>query len=199
MIDQIKLIPLDPNNFSSENYSSTDEALLTSITELNTFNEDTDYVEFFVYDLNNSIISPLGNDGTFLNYNILDNEIYVNPEEDLANVGVTNGIVNTLYNFFTKRLSSSPQSTYYISEISSDRTEIRLESNIISTEDIITSTTEFIAYREQDETFPDFYLNLGSNQLYIANNIRLDGESVLIKLYEPLPLNINVKNFTLGC
>ena len=193
MIDQIKLIPLDPNNFSSENYSSTDEALLTSITELNTFNEDTDYVEFFVYDLNNSIISPLGNDGTFLNYNILDNEIYVNPEEDLANVGVTNGIVNTLYNFFTKRLSSSPQSTYYISEISSDRTEIRLESNIISTEDIITSTTEFIAYREQDETFPDFYLNLGSNQLYIANNIRLDGESVLIKLYEPLPLNINVK------
>ena len=193
MTDQTKLIPLDPNNFSSENYSLTDEALLTSIPERNIFDENTDYVEFFVYDLNNSIVSPSGNDGTFLGYSIIDNEIYINPEENLANVGITNGIVNTLYNFFTKRLSSSPQSTYYISEISSNRTEIRLESNIIPLEDIITSTNEFIAYREQDETFPDFYLNFGSNQLYIANNIRLDGESVLIKLYEPLPLNISEK------
>ena len=167
MIYQTKLIPLDPNNLSSETYSSADEALLTSIPERNTFNEDTDYVEFFVYDLNNFIVSPLGNDGTFLDYSILDNEIYVNPEVDLTNNGINNGIVNTLYNFFTKRLSSSPQSTYYISEISSDRTEIRLESNIIPTLDIISSTTEFISYREQDTTFPDFYLNFGSNQLYM--------------------------------
>ena len=102
--------------------------------------------------------------------------------------------MQTLYNFYRKRLSSSPQSTYFISEISSNRTEIRLDSNIINREDIISSTNEFISYREEDETFPDFYINFGSNLLFIANNIKLEEDgTILIKLYEPLPANIEIK------
>ena len=188
------IIPLDPNNFSSEVYSPSDEALITSNLESNQFDTNTDYVEFFVFDLNNNQIIPAGNDATFSNYSLLDNEIYVDPSTDLERVGIDTGIVNTLYNFYRKRLNSSPQSTYYIKEISSNRTEIRLDSNIISREDIITSTNEFISYREEDETFPDFYINLGSNLLFIANNIKLDEDNtILIKLYEPLPANIQLK------
>ena len=194
MADQTNIIPLNPNSFSSEVYSPQDESLITSLTEDNSYDLTTDYVEFFVYSLNNVIIAPSGNDGTFSNYRVIDNELYVDPEVDTDRLGISTGTVNTLYNFLRKRLSSSPQSTYYISEISSNRTEIRLDSNLISRADIIASTNEFISYREQDKTFPDFYINLGSNKLYIANNILLDTDNtVLIKLYEPLPPEVQIK------
>jgi hypothetical protein len=188
------IIPLDPNNFSSDVYTNTDESLITSNIEQNQFNVNTDYVEYFVFDLNNNRIHPQGEDATFSNYSLLDNEVYVDPVADLENIGIDTGIVNSLYTFYRKWLNSSSQSTYYIKEISSDRTEIRLDSNIIDRADIIKSVTEFVAYREVDETFPDFYINLGSNLLFIANNIKLDTDNtVLIKLYEPLPSNIEVK------
>jgi hypothetical protein len=195
MADTTQITLLDPNNFSTEGYSPSDENLLLSLSELNNFDPNTDYVEFFVFDLNNKIVSPLGNDGTFTGYSVLDNEIYVDPEKDTNSRGIDTGTVNVLYNFFTKRLSSSPQSTYYIKEISSNRTELRLDSNIISKTQIATSTAEFVTYREQDQTFPDFYLNFGSNTLLIANNIQLDTDgTVLIKLYEPLPSSIALKS-----
>jgi hypothetical protein len=194
MADQTNIIPLNPNSFSSEVYSPQDESLIGSSIEQNQFDTTTDYVEYFIFDLNNNKISPSGNDATFTDFNILDNEIYVNPETDVLNRDIDTGTVNSLYNFYRKWANSSPQSTYYISEISSDRTEIRLDSNLISREEIITSIGQFVAYRETDETFPDFYINLGSNILFIANNIKLDTDNtVLIKLYEPLPANITLK------
>ena len=188
------LTPIDPTTFSSEQYSVSDQSLIATIAETSIFDQATDYIEFFVYDLAGNIIYPAGANAEFTNYTILDNEIYINPETDLESAGFNVGEVNVLYNFYRQWLSSSPNDTYFIKEISSNRTEIRLTSNLIPQIDITTSTNEFISYREQDETFPDFYLNLGSNQLYIANNIQLDTDgSILIKLYDPLPLNISEK------
>ena len=163
MADNTQITLINPEDFSTEVYTSFDENLLTSISEFNSFNPDTDYVEFYAFDLNNNVIYPKGTDGSFTGYSIIDNEIYVNPEEDLLNVNIDTGTVNVLYNFFTKRLSSSPQATYYIKEISSNRTEIRLDSNIITKTQIAASTAEFVSYRQQDETLPDFYLNFGAN------------------------------------
>jgi hypothetical protein len=45
----------------------------------------------------------------------------------------------------------------------------------------------------------DFFLDFGDNQLVIANNILLDTSNledptVLIKLYEPLPVNFSLKD-----
>ncbi len=188
------LSPIDPTTFVSEQYSVSDQSLIATIAETSTFDQATDYIEFFVYDLAGNIIYPSGPNAEFTDYTILDNEVYINPETDLKAAGFSVGEVNVLYNFYRQWLSSSPNDTYFIKEISSNRTEIRLTSNLISQVDITTSTNEFISYREQDETFPDFYLNLGSNQLYIANNIQLDVDgSVLIKLYDPLPLNVSEK------
>ncbi len=188
------LSPIDPTTFVSEQYSVSDQSLIATIAETSTFDQATDYIEFFVYDLAGNIIYPSGPNAEFTDYTILDNEIYINPETDLEAAGFNVGELNVLYNFYRQWLSSSPNDTYFIKEISSNRTEIRLTSNLIPQVDITTSTNEFISYREQDETFPDFYLNLGSNQLYIANNIQLDVDgSILIKLYDPLPLNVNEK------
>ena len=193
MADPTNITSLNPFNFSTELYSNSDESLISSLIEENKFDLNTDYVEFIVYDLNNNQIYPGGSDLSFTNYSILDNDIYVNPQTDLQLGSIDTGVVNVLYNFLRKRLLSSPQSTYYISEISSDRTEIRLDSTIIDRAQIIASTNEFISYRGQDETFPDFYLNFGSNILLIANNIQLDTDNtILIKLYEPLPQNLTI-------
>jgi hypothetical protein len=194
MAQPANIITLNPEDFSIEVYSNADEGLIPSVIEENEFNIDTDYVEFVSYDLNDTQVYPGGNDLTYTGYTLLDNEIYVDPEKDLQRGNIDTGKINVLYNFLRKRLSSSPQSTYYIKEISSDRTEIRLDSNVIPKTRIIASTNEFIDYRKTDNTFPDFYLNFGSNNLYIANNIVLDDDNtVLIKLYEPLSNSIPLK------
>ena len=76
MADQTNIIPLNPNSFSSEVYSPQDESLIGSSIEQNQFDINTDYVEYFIFNLNNNKISPSGNDATFTDYTILNNEIY---------------------------------------------------------------------------------------------------------------------------
>jgi hypothetical protein len=65
--------------------------------------------------------------------------------------------------------------------------------------DIIEKTNLFIADREASTYFVDFYLNFGNNNLAIANNVMLvdadtDNATVLIKLYEPLPDVVQLKD-----
>ena len=187
---------IDPNFLLLDTYSVSDENLIANQEVTSTFNPESDYVEYYVYGLNNSLLYPSLEDGTipYSLYSLLDNDIYIDPSLDLQTYGFEQGGYNTLYNFYSNRLSSSFSSQYFISEISSDRTEIRLDSNDIEDADIISSVTDFIAERTADEYYPDFLLNFGSNRTVIANNIQLDGNTVLIKLYEPLPPQFNVKS-----
>ena len=72
------------------------------------------------------------------------------------------------YNFYRKRLGSDIEVNYYIDEISSDRTELRLKSSDIDNEVIISSSLEFIEYREEQDYFVDFFLILELiNKLYV--------------------------------
>ena len=50
MNNTAKITLLNPDNFLTEDYSSSDENLLVSLSEVNIFNPNTDYVEFFVFD-----------------------------------------------------------------------------------------------------------------------------------------------------
>jgi hypothetical protein len=187
---------INPDFLLLETYSVSDENLIATEEISSAFNPEVDYSEYYIYGLNNSLLFPPIEDGTlpYTGYSILDNDVYINPSEDLITYGYSQGSYNVIYNFFSNRLSSSLSSKYFISEISSDRTEIRLNSNDISLENIISSSLEFINERSQDEYYPDFYLNFGSNKTAIANNIALDGETVLIKLYEPLPTQFQVNS-----
>ena len=187
---------IDPNFLLLDTYSVSDENLIANQEVTSTFNPESDYVEYYIYGLNNSLLYPSLEDGTipYSLYSLLDNDIYIDPSLDLQTYGFEQGGYNTLYNFYSNRLSSSFATQYFISEISSDRTEIRLDSNDIDDVDIISSVTDFIAERTADEYYPDFLLNFGSNRTVIANNIQLDGNTVLIKLYEPLPPQFNVKS-----
>lgn len=195
-MDNSKVLPINPSTFELEDYSFSDENLISQV-EVNTlFNPKTDYIEYFIYNPNQGGLifpgptEPAGYNG----YTLKDNILSLNPEEDLRSQGFEEGNYNTFYNFLSTRLASSFNQRYYISEVSSDRTEIRLTSNDISTEEVVISTTEFIQERSEDEFFPDFYLNFGNNQLVIANNVVLDDGTVLIKLYEPLPPQYQTKS-----
>jgi len=193
---EARIAPVDPTTFELEEYSTSDENLISSIEVSTLFNPSTDYIEYYIYNPNNGglIFPPSEVSANYTNYTLEDNILTINPENDLNSAGYLEGTYNTFYNFLSTKLSSNFDQRYYISEISSDRTEIRLDSNTISVENIISSSLEYIEEREADEYYPDFYLNLGNNQLIIANNILLDTDTVLIKLYEPLPSQYQLKD-----
>lgn len=192
---EAKITQVNSTSFELEEYSVTDETLISSIGVDTLFNPSTDYIEYFIYNPNNGgqVFPSLDSSSNYNKYTLKDNIILINPIDDLRSNGFFEGNYNTFYNFLSTRLSSTFNQRYFISEISPNRTEIRLDSNDISTENIISSSLNFIQERNTDEYYPDFYLNFGNNQLVIANNILVDGETILIKLYEALPPQYQLK------
>jgi len=195
MAELIDIFLIDPVTFSTETYQESDISLLNVNLSESVFNPDTDYVEFYIYDLNNNI---LDSSVPFTDYSILDNELYIDPNIDVTLAGFDQGTVNVVYNFYQTLLSSSANVYYYIKEISPNRTELRLASTTLTFNEISSSVTEYVNFRNSQSEFEDFYLNFGDNFTVIANNILLDvvgtEATVLIKLYEPLPNNIALKS-----
>jgi hypothetical protein len=199
MNEEITIQSIDPTTFELYDYKTSDTQLIAK-SELDTvFSSSTDYIEFYIYDENQNQIYPQNTTIPLTSYKVKNGDVLLNPQSDLENLGFDIGTYSIVYEFYRKRLSSNINETYFIKEISSDRTEIRLDSNIINNISIVSSSNEFIEYRNNAEFFVDFYLNFGSNTTIIANNIALDNENpedptVLIKLYEPLPENLGLKD-----
>ena len=169
---------IDPTNLTLQSYEPQDENLISQF-DVTTALTGSSYVEFFIYDNNQTLLYST------LNYNsytvladgqaALNNEISqfnISPGEDTENQGFDQGEYISFYNFLTKQVGD-PNTNLFIKEISSDRTEIRLDSNILSNLDIVEQTNNFIQFRDESTYFVDFYLNFGSNDLIIANNIQL--------------------------
>jgi len=193
----VRILPIDPESFKTQAYDEKDLNLI-SIEDLDTtFDEKMDYIEHYVFDESQNLISP--NDLPLQNYSIRDGHVYVDPQQDLENLGFDEGNFYINYYFYRNLVGSSYNNRYFITEINSDRTEVRLSSNILSAEEIISSTNLLASRRDESEYFVDFYLNFGFNQLVIANNIRLDDEdpenpTVLVKLYSPLDNDFGIKS-----
>ena len=185
------IINIDPVTFEYQEYSEADTNLIIQ-TELDTvFDKNTDYIEFYVFDQTQNYIYP-SLTLPYLDYRVLEGDVVLEPVKSLEALGFEIGTYNVVYNFYKKRLASNTDQKYFIAGISSDRTEIRLDSNVIANELIISSSNAFIQFREEADYFVDFYLNFGQNQTLIANNIKLEVEegidpTILIKLYDPLP------------
>ena len=198
MIQEVTISSINPSTFEFQEYSSNDTSLISSNQLEVNFNPETDYLEYYVYNLNQNIV--FSNIFGYPNFTLLDNKIALDPESDLKSTGNIEGQYNTLYNFLRRKLSSSAFQRYFIQEISSDRTEIRLDSTTISNADIVVTTTAFEQEIQNTQAgYLDFYLNFGDNNLVIANNILLDNSdpsnpTILIKLYDPLPLQFNIKS-----
>ena len=189
---------IDPQEFEAQVYSAEDTQIISQFEVSETFDTTKDYVEYFVYDANSQLLRSLTDD-PYTNYRIYDNQIAIDPQQDIIDQGYISGQYYTVYNFLTNLLASSPQTKFFISEISSDRTEIRLDTTTIPNDKLIASANELIERLTNNNYYFDFYLNFGSNKLIIANNIALDqtdpqNPTILIKLYEPLPSNFDLKS-----
>lgn len=197
-MDQIVNIQnVDPNTLQLQNYSPSDESLISNATIDITFDPSQDYLEYFILDLNKNIL--FSNVAGYSNYRLHGNNVIINPQADLELQGFTEGQYYTIYNFLKRKLSSSVSSPFYIQTISTDRTELRLNTTTISNLDVIDLTTQFaLDIATSQYTYLDFYLDFGNNKLVIANNIALDNTdpndpTVLIKLYEPLPIEFTTQ------
>jgi len=190
--------------FSQQTYSSQDNRLVSSNFVTSDFGDTSDYIEFFIYDANNNLVD--------YDYNVKDyypdansiagsdrfSALTLDPEKDLKLKGYSRGLLNIQYNFFRKLFNSSNGTLYWIKEISSSRTEIKIASQVLSDILIRNSFTQYQSYAVSKNYFPDFYLNFGNNELVIANNVAYvddaDGGNLLIKLYEPLPAAYDMKS-----
>ena len=195
MAEIVNIQQLDPQTFEFQEYSGQDVSLIPGTSVFDNWDSTVDHIEYFIYDLNGNILFE--NVAGYPQYSLINNNLVIDPENDLKSQGFLEGTYNTAYNFLTYRLGSTSDSRYYISQISTDRTEIRLDTTIISNANIIASTNDFIDYRASSSVFVDFYVDFGNNDLVIANNILLDvadlnNPTVLIKLYEPLPQQFDI-------
>jgi hypothetical protein len=187
----VNIQSVDPNTLQLQNYNAEDESLISNFETDVTFDPSQDYLEYFILDLNQSIL--YSNVAGYPGYQIRDNNIVIDPQKDLESQGYTEGQYYTIYNFLKRKLSSSVNSTFYIQDISTDRTELRLNTTQISNLDVIDLTNQLAAdIASSQASYQDFYLDFGDNKLVIAVNIALDNTNpsdptVLIKLYEPLP------------
>lgn len=190
--------------FSQQTYSSQDNRLVSSNFVTSDFGDTSDYIEFFIYDANGNLVD--------YDYNVKDyypdansiagsnrfSALTLDPEKDLKLKGYSRGLLNIQYNFFRKLFNSSNGTLYWIKEISSSRTEIKISSQVLSDILIRNSFSQYQSYAVSKNYFPDFYLNFGNNELVIANNVAYvddaDGGNLLIKLYEPLPAAYDMKS-----
>ena len=181
-----------------------DKSLVTSNFINSSFGANGDYIELFIYDQLGQLIDFDYDAFDYYPYllNNPKNDTYsaltLEPEKDLRNRGFNRGNLNIQYNFYKKLFNSQFGTQYWIKEISQTRREIKLASQVLSDAVIREGFSEYQAYIATKNYYPIFYLNFGSNQIITANNVALtedeEGSYLLIKLYEPLPTEFDIKS-----
>jgi len=195
MLPSASIINIDPNSIKNQTFSTTDETIIPYTQISSSFNPNNDNIEYFIYDLNNNILFEDYDFSDFkLNENTISDSsgsleyITLDPVNDCINNGFDVGELKSTYNFISYQLGSNNNDRYYISDISSDRTELRLKSNYIPY-GIMSSS--FSSFNDNillnPNYFDEFYINFGNNNYFIGINALLETSSILIKLYEPLP------------
>ena len=207
----INLTPLNPQ-------SSNDNSQLSNLPgfELKGFLDNNSKIELFILTPpNNSIITKNYNYNNFTtltsqnqsgpspsSQDVIEiSDIIIDPYKDFlketnGDERVDSGTFTMVYNFYNNIIGNNLQHLY-ISEISPDRTEIRLESLDLDSLALESQTEAFVNKKENTNHFIEFHLNLGDNVFIPAVNIKLDDEdsnnpSILIKLKSPLNSNIKI-------
>ena len=187
-------------------YAPSDIALINTSFITPNFGGPNDYIEYFIKDQSNVVLRSVYNSEKYNIGSVVDpitgttTKLYLDPEADAKSIGYNRGVLNVKYNFLTRHLLSSPEpaTNFWIKEISSTRTEIKVARQDLSNTELADTFGVFNAELAADAYYPDFYLNFGADVLIIAINavyIEEDGNSYIIfKLYEPLPQQFDLKS-----
>lgn len=181
-----------------------DKQLVVSNFINSSFGSSNDYMELFIYDQSGQLLDQDYDAFDYYPY-LLNNPqnntfsaLTLDPEKDLKNRGFTRGNLNTQYNFYTKLFNSQFGTFYWIKEISTSRTELKLASQVLPNSVIKDGFARYQNYISTKNYYPIFYLNFGNNQIITANNVAYtedeEGGYLLIKLYEALPVQFDLKS-----
>lgn len=205
MADNIKIVGQIVDTERINRYTPQEEQLLNPIVQQETFGLPSDYIEYFVFDQGGNV---LNSDYNYNSYKLPSNSAYsqsllpdveIDPIKDIQDLGYESGEVIARYNFFRK-VSGEPFSTQlFIQQISTDRTEIRVDSTELTDEALIDIAENFANKQLELPYYYYVILNFGDNNQVIAVNIvsevdQTGNVSILLKLYEPLPANISLKS-----
>jgi hypothetical protein len=190
-----------------QTYAPADVSLINTVSIVGTYGAPNDYIEYFIKDLGNVVLSSNYYATQYsLNNSAVDpitgttTQLYLDPENDARILGYNRGIVNVKYNFFAKQLLSAPDPTqnFWIKEVSTSRTEIKVARQDLSNTQLSNAFNEFNAVLSADAYYPTFYLNFGADiQIIGINAVYVEEEGsgyVIFKLYEPLPTQFDVKS-----
>ena len=212
---------IDPSQIFADGFELSTQTIIPSQNYSGSFTQNLNNVEFYVYDAMSQIQHS---DYNYTDYSIAQNSnpnegpngqdtggvnpfttntINLNPEQNVYDLGYTNGQLTAVYNFVNHELSSSILNPYFLSEISSDRTEIRLKSNYISNEEMQSAFVGFDQTLRTAEFFDEFYISFGNNESHIGVNTQIETPeediegtpvpySILIKLYDALPTQYQI-------
>ena len=129
-----KIQEINPQELFISGYELSDQDIITNYNIEGIFNPEKDVVEFHIYDENKLLQDSEYNFKDWTTREGAGNitTLILDPENDIYNRGYDNGSLYGVYNFIKYELKSNSSFPYYISDISSDRTEIALKSNKIS-------------------------------------------------------------------
>jgi len=204
---EIVRIFVDNSTIDYQSYKERDENLIVSNFIDSKFSSlGGDVVEFGIYDNSDTLLdyeyncrtyTPVGAPQNGLTYS----SISVNPKRDLESLGYNRGSLRIQYNFIKNLFGSAAiGSKYWIKDISKSRTELRLSSQDISDNTILSEFQLFDANAQNRNYQSDFYLNFGLNKLVLCTNAAVEQLNdnqetyLLIKLYEPLPVEFKQKD-----
>ena len=189
----------------NDGFELSDQTIIPSEDIAGSFSPEENKVELFIYDINTSLLeSSYDYNGWTITQNSDTSKsgntdtLQIDPSNDLIKRGYDVGDLYAVYNFVNYELSSSPTNLLYISEISSDRTEIKLNSNFTSNEDLELTFNDLQSKINNVDFFDEFYIASEGNNYNIGINLLLDTStdqySILIKLYDALPDTFSIKD-----
>jgi hypothetical protein len=189
------VIPLgssDLTNQTSTLLTDTDSSNVNSLVIESSFNITTDILQAYLYDSSQNFIDRIttGYDVNSIPEGETTNTLSLDPGRDLISNGYSQGDYQVSYNFVSPLLKNNPN--LFISEISLDRTELKINSNNLSSIQLQAAYETVLEDLTNTRTFEGFYLDFGSNQLEYGVNVAYNDSLLLIKLYQPLDTSFNV-------
>ena len=213
---------LNAEVFLQEGYELSLDAIVPSIELTGSFSPTVSKTQFYIYSYSKTLLYENLNynaDGSYLepasgttisNSSSSYNQFELNPIEDIYNQGYSSGNYYAVYNFIDYELGSELDQIdnsedynghpYFLKEISGDRTELRIQNNFLTQNQIESYYNQFNNKINARQNADEFYVSFGDNRNFIGVNTQLEvplsgsssPTSILVKLYKPLPIDFQI-------
>ena len=133
-MEEVNIISTGSQEFINQDYSPKDENLFNTFSLNRDFGAPQDVIELHVFDGGGELLTS-SYDYKDYSTNLTDpssslfNNIELDPEQDVKNLGLEAGTFNTTYYPYRNLFLSNEGRRYFIKEISDDRTELRVTTN----------------------------------------------------------------------